>query len=60
MQASRRALPLYGRAKRGAAEATVRGAKSGEALREILPALFGAAEPSAFPSQKSPPEPEKT
>lgn len=39
-QASRRALPLYGRPKRGASEASSRATKTGEALREILPGLF--------------------
>lgn len=41
--ASRRALPVLGRPKRAVAEATTRGAKTGEALREILPGLFERA-----------------
>ncbi|UJR84412.1 radical SAM protein [Sandaracinus amylolyticus] len=40
VQTARKALPMYGRARRGVNEAATRSAKSGEALREILPALF--------------------
>lgn len=39
-QSARRALPMYGRPRRAVNEAATRAAKSGEALREILPALF--------------------
>ncbi|AKF03202.1 radical SAM protein [Sandaracinus amylolyticus] len=40
VQSARRALPMYGRPRRANAEVATRSAKSGEALREILPALF--------------------
>lgn len=44
---ARKALPMYGRPQRAQREVATRAAKTGEALREILPALFEPARPAS-------------